>query len=121
MLFNGFVYLVLILTMHKLELALKLLLSNMELDQLKRQECCGIGFAILFASAYLAFSLYLSLDPDEMFSTHIWPSFGILCVIMTFTYIFMIVKLNLIMKRLEGNFDQEKRSVNSQFIVFLLA
>ena len=56
-----FVALVLILTMHKLELAIKILQGLESLDGTKRQESIGIGIAILYGCFSLAFIIYLCI------------------------------------------------------------
>ena len=42
-------------------------------------------------------------------------------IVLLIMYSFVILKLNRVMNRMDGNFVKEKRSVNCQFFVFLVS
>ena len=116
------VELTLILTMHWLFLSLKLVLGEIGLETIKRSKCIASFFVLMYASTYLALDMFIwvrSLDKGE----YDWiQNFLLVCYfVLTIMYTIVILRLNRVMKRLSGSFRSEKRSINCQFFMFLIA
>ena len=116
-----YVGLILVLTMRKLELSLKLLLGEISLDRMKHKECCGVGFAIVYAFVLLGNMVYFMITPYFELSIYSFITLTFLSNVLMITYIVVIVKLNLTLKKLDGKFANEKRSVKCQFFIILQA
>ena len=117
------VELTLILTMQRLALGLRLILGEINICVIKRQQRHGIWLTILFAGTFLVLGFYLWIkDYSKDFKTKRFFYFTISAlVILVMTYTIVIIKLNQVMKKVDGNFEQEIRSINCQFFFFLIA
>ena len=108
--------------MHWLFLSLKLVLGEIGLETIKRSKCIASFFVLVYASTYLALDFFIwvrSLDKGE----YDWiQNFLLVCFfVLTIMYTIVILRLNRVMKRLSGSFRSEKRSINCQFFMFLIA
>ena len=116
------VELTLILTMHRLQLGLKLITGKITHQEVKRKECVAWLITAAFLFIYLVGETsvqYLTLvDKDPEWSPF-WRIFVFL--VLTVMYTAAMAMLNKVMHQMVGDFKTEIRSVNCQLIVFLLS
>ena len=113
----------LVLTIHRLALTLKLITGDFDQSQLRCRERLGIAIAVVYMCSFLAFDVYVMFIKGFH---QTWSKLYLYCnqalyISLTFMYTVVIVMLNRVMKRLDGNFDSEITSVNCQFLFFLFA
>ena len=90
---------------------------------MKRAEC--IGFVITLIISIICAALIVwglidgyEKDNDKVFIFYIVPIINMSYTVM---YIVVIVELNRVMAKMDGNLRNEKKSVNCQFLTFLFA
>ena len=96
---------VLMLTMYRLMLSLKLVEGKIDINHMRRAECIAIGFTLLYYAAFLTLEVFKVRDFDGNRD----PIFAIclqgLIILLTLMYSIVIVMLNREMKNLAGDFD----------------
>ena len=115
------VELTLIVTMHRLYIALQLINGEIRQDQVRRKEFIVLGIVSIYAIAYLTMQIaFLTVYWDQIVTWlfNLWDGFLIILLLM---YSVVILMLNKAMRNLAGDFQSEIRSVNTQFIAFLLS
>ena len=77
-------------------------------------------FALVYLFVYLVFDVYFVVIKDEgNRSTEFLISHQTLYISLTAIYTVVMIMLNRAMKQFEGNFNNEMKSINGQFLVFL--
>ena len=102
------------MTMHRLYLALKLILGEISLDGMKRAERIWLGFTIVLSFMFLFFQVTSWMHKHKQKEMPKWLSiyYFVYIIALTILYSIVIVTLNRIMRRIPGNFKREIRSVN---------
>ena len=99
------VEIILILTMYRLMLSLKLVEGKIDKDHMRRAECIAIGFTLLIYAAFLTLEVLKVRDFDGS-REPIYPiCLQGLIILLTLLYSIVIVMLNREMKNLAGDFD----------------
>ena len=105
--------LVLILTMHKLSLGLKLITGTIRQDKVKRKECFGLIIVLIYLCDYLAVDLvgFTILKKEQ--KIYEWEVYWLISsfVVLTLMYTLVILSLYEVMSKMTGDFDNEIRSV----------
>ena len=98
------VELTLIVTMHRLYLALQLINGEIRQDQVRRKEFIVLGIVSIYAIAYLTMQIsFLTVYWDEIVTWlfNLWDGFLIILLLM---YSVVILMLNKAMRNLAGDF-----------------
>ena len=114
--------LILILTMHRLFLALRLINGKINKNQAKSRECIGLILTIIYACIYAAFQSYQLFQVSKNILIQ-WFFFFFTCsfIVLTLMYCIVITMLNRVLNQMVGDFKKEICSINCQFTVFLFA
>ena len=107
------VELVLILTMHKLTLGLKLITGTIRQDKVKRREYIGLIITLVYLCDYLAVDLvgFTILKKEQ--KIYRWEVYWLIAsfIVLNLMYTFVIVSLYRVMGKMTGDFEKEIRSV----------
>lgn len=118
-----FVELTLMMTMHRLYLAIKIILGQISLNSMKRAEKIGLVFIIVLSLMFLFFEVFSWTQKHSDKELPKWLStyYSVYMIALMILYSIVILTLNRVMKSVPGNLKREVISVNCQFFVFLVA